>query len=435
MELLTLREYLWLFLIYAFLGWVLETAAAALKQRRFVNRGLINGPFCMIYGFTALLLSVVLQDMTGVHLAFFAMLYATGVEWITGHLIELIWKERWWDYRDIRWNIGGYICLPASVLWGLLGYAVIRFINPFLLTVFADLPNLLITVALWVVLIGLAIDIMADAMLLVHHSSQKELEAWENANHTFTRISIRLSRSITGFIARRLARAYPNASKVQREKPGSGVFAKGVCFDKIVYLFVIGAFLGDVTETIFMRITAGTWMSRSSVIWGPFSLVWGLAIALMTALLHKYQDSSDRYLFVIGTVAGTAFEYLCSVFTELAFGRVFWNYSHIPFNLAGRVNLLFSFFWGIAAVVWFKMLFPPLSRWIERIPVKVGKTFTWLLLIFMIVDSAASAAALKRCQDRGNGVPAANAAQVWLDEHYDDARMKQIYPKAVVVKS
>ena len=72
-------------------------------------------------------------------------------------------------------------------------------------------------------------------------------------------------------------KAYPNIEKeriIQAEEPKkeSKVFAEGCCFYKIIGLFFIGAFLGDVTETIFCRITAGRWMSRSSVVYGPFSI-------------------------------------------------------------------------------------------------------------------------------------------------------------------
>ena len=82
-----------------------------------------------------------------------------------------------------------------------------------------------------------------------------------------------------------------------------------------------------------------------------------------------------------GTFLGGAYEYLCSVFTELVFGKVFWDYSWMPFNLGGRINLLYCFFWGIAAVVWFKILYPKISGWIEKIPVVICKTVTWMLIV------------------------------------------------------
>ena len=90
---------------------------------------------------------------------------------------------------------------------------------------------------------------------------------------------------------------------------------------------------------------------------GPFSLVWGLAIVLATVLLYKDRDKPDRHIFFVGTILGGAYEYICSVFTEIVFGKIFWDYSKIPFNLGGRINLLFCLFWGFAAVVWIKILY------------------------------------------------------------------------------
>lgn len=169
----------------------------------------------------------------------------------------------------------------------------------------------------------------------------------------FTR---RLSVRVYRYLERRVERAYPAVQPVpeKKEKTETGVFAEGCSFYKIVLLFIIGAFLGDITEAIFCRITAGVWMSRSSLVWGPFSIVWGLAIALATWFLYNYRDRSDGFLFAFGTFLGGAYEYICSVFTEIVFGKVFWDYSDIPFNLGGRINLLYCFFWGIAAVVWLK---------------------------------------------------------------------------------
>ena len=102
---------------------------------------------------------------------------------------------------------------------------------------------------------------------------------------------------------------------------------------------MVGAFLGDLVETVFCRLTAGVWMSRSSLVWGPFSVVWGLALALTTVLLRQNQDKSDRYLFVFGTVMGGVYEYVCSAVTELLFGTVFWavSYTHLTLPTNSRV--------------------------------------------------------------------------------------------------
>ena len=176
-------------------------------------------------------------------------------------------------------------------------------------------------------------------------------------------------------------------------------------------------------------------MSRSSVVYGPFSIVWGLGCVLLTAILYQYRNHSDRYIFVFGTVLGGAYEYVCSVFTELVFGTIFWDYSEIPFNLGGRINLLYCFFWGIAAVVWLKLLYPLFSGWIEKIPKKAGKILTWILIVFMIFDVSVSGLAMSRYTVRNTeGTEANTAVDRFMDQHFPDERMERIYPNAIIVE-
>ena len=418
-------ELLWLFFVYSFLGWVLETATATLRQRKFSNRGLVNGPFCVMYGITAVLISVGLQELTGFWLFLFSMVYATVIEWIGGHLIEKAFKERWWDYSDVKWNLDGYICFPASFLWGILGFVIVRWLS--------FLPSFLMHILLLALLAVMAVDITASFLLLIKKGPY--LEQWAAANEQLDKVSNHLSLLITQWIEKRIRKAYPKVRKLQKmqDTTEEAVFAEGCSFYKIVLLFIIGAFLGDIIETVFCRLTMGYWMSRSSLVWGPFSIVWGLALALVTQLLYKYKDRSDSFLFLMGTLLGGGYEYLCSVFTEIFFGKVFWDYSSLPFNLGGRINLLYCFFWGIAAVIWFKKIYPYLSDWIEKIPVIPGKIITWILIIFMVCNIVVSSAALVRYDQRGNGVKAENRVEQWLDTHFDDTRMKKIYPKAKAV--
>ena len=172
-------------------------------------------------------------------------------------------------------------------------------------------------------------------------------------------------------------------------------------------------------------------MSRSSVVWGPFSIVWGLALAAATLLLYKYRERSDAFIFIAGTCLGGAYEYICSVFTEMVFGKVFWDYSKIPFNLGGRINLLYCFFWGIAAVIWIKGIYPIMSSWIEKVPMKIGKIVTWLFIVFFCCNIIVSCMALVRSDQRAHGIPAEYTWQQIMDERFDDNRLKAIYPNAI----
>ena len=157
-------------------------------------------------------------------------------------------------------------------------------------------------------------------------------------------------------------------------------------------------------ETIFCRITAGVWMSRSSVVYGPFSIVWGLGAVLLTAVLYKYRHKSDSYVFLVGTVVG------------------------------GRINLLYCFFWGIAAVVWLKSIYPRLSQWIERLPLRIGRVLSWVLILFMVVNIAVSCLAMGRYTQRQTmDAPPDTALGQLLDRRFPDSRMERIYPNAILV--
>ena len=422
-------QLLWLFLCYSFLGWVLETATAAVRKKRFVNRGMVNGPFCVIYGIAAALITAITGELHGFWLFLDCVILATVIEWVAGHLIERWYRERWWNYENIRWNLDGYISLPTSLFWGALGVLVARFGNRLLLSLFGMLPSLLGRLTVFILTGLIAVDIIATAAVLSGRSRREE--QWKATDRWLTSISRHLGDKIYGWVNRRIEKAYVvTRTEKKREAKAEGVFAAGCGFYKLVMLFIVGAFLGDITETIFCRITAGYWMSRSSVVWGPFSIVWGLAIAAATALLYRYRNRSDGFLFFAGTFLGGAYEYLCSVFTEIVFGTVFWDYSKIPFNLGGRINLLYCFFWGIAAVIWLKILYPFISGWIEKIPMRIGKILTWVLLIFMIVNIMVSALALARMDARASGIPAENVLEEWLDSSYNDDVMNRIYPNA-----
>lgn len=208
----------------------------------------------------------------------------------------------------------------------------------------------------------------------------------------------------------------------------SKVFAEGMCFDKLFWVFFICALLGDWIETVFVWATAGQLMSRSSLLYGTFSIVWGLGGAIITGVLYSFRNKNDRYIFIGGFFMGGVYEYSCSVFTEVVFGTKFWDYSHIPFNINGRVNLLFCFFWGIAAIVWIKLLYPIMSKVIEKIPALTGKLLTWLLIIIMLLDIGISGLALSRYSQRKNGIEAGNSIEEFLDKTYNDRFIEKIYP-------
>ena len=435
-------DLVWLFFLYSFAGWLLEVLQAAVKRHKFVNRGLLNLPLCPIYGTVAVSYVIFLGELKDqwFFLLLGGMILSAFVELLSGKLLEAIFHRKWWDYSQERFQFEGYICLKYTVIWGLFALLCMKLLNPLLLSLGHLIPALPRIIILWV-LIGLLVAdlISSSAAILQLRVRIRRFDALGEELGSFTD---RLGNALTRRIQRRMMKAYPNleTEKLWKEKDSwlhrekAAVFAQGCGFYKLTLLFFIGAFLGDIIETIFCYVTAGVLMSRSSVVYGPFSIVWGLGCVLFTAILYRWRDKSDRYIFLVGTIIGGAYEYACSVFTELVFGTVFWDYSHIPFNLGGRINLLYCFFWGIAAVLWLKVLFPPLSNLIEKLPMKTGKLLTWVLVVFMVFNMAMSSLALARYTERNTlDQPSQTPLGDFLDDHFPDERVERIYPNAIIV--
>lgn len=213
-------------------------------------------------------------------------------------------------------------------------------------------------------------------------------------------------------------------------------FAQGLTFYKLFWVFFIGCFAGVVIEVIWCVMKYGHYESRVGLIYGPFNLVYGFGALALTFFLYNYRNRNKLNSFVGGFVVGSVLEYICSWFQETVFGSTSWDYSEFPFNLNGRICLLYSIFWGILGIIWIKQLYPIMAEWILKIPNKVGKTLTWVLLAFMIFDSVATGVTVLRWSQRvTNYQPPANALERYIDKHYPDERMEKIFANLEFVGS
>lgn len=422
-------ELLAIVVLYSIIGWIAECVYAAIHRKKFVNRGLLTGPFCPVYGIGMLWIAIFFHGLRSHPLFLFvgSTVVAGFVEWLSGILIEKIFGRRMWDYSDKFMNFNGYTCLSYASIFGLCAAVSLLFLFPWARIWLGWIPGIVIKIVFLVMLGIMLIDMAGTSAVLLKRKNSGKLVP--EVTEQLGQLSDRINRGIVNLVTKRMERAFPAMKSYRREK-GEGVFAEGCSFYKLVWLFFLGAFWGDITETIFCYITSGKLMSRSSVIYGPFSIVWGLGCVLLTAFLYQSRNKNIGYIFIQGTLLGGTYEYMCSVFTEAVFGTVFWDYSHIPFNLGGRVNLLFCFYWGIAAVAWLKVLYPFLSKWIEKIPSKIGPALSWVCIILMIVNILISAAALARYSARSAGAEPQNAVECFLDETYPDTFMQIRYPNA-----
>ncbi len=154
--------FLWIFFIYSFLGWCLEVCFFALNTGKFVNRGFLNGPVCPIYGFGVVIVVLCLTPLmentpalSGLGAPHFPA--GTGV----GFALEKLFHQRWWDYTNEPFNLGGYICLRFSLAWGLACMLVMEIIHPSVLWLIRHIPHTLGLVLLACFVSVMAVDLTA----------------------------------------------------------------------------------------------------------------------------------------------------------------------------------------------------------------------------------------------------------------------------------
>ena len=125
-------KYILLFFIYAFVGWCIEVVAKIIDDRKFVNRGFLIGPVCTIYGYGVLLIVLLIGTNTKDLLAVFlkAILVCSILEYMTSYVMEKVFKARWWDYSDEKFNINGRICLGTMIPFGLGGTFIVYVAHP-----------------------------------------------------------------------------------------------------------------------------------------------------------------------------------------------------------------------------------------------------------------------------------------------------------------
>ncbi len=154
------------FVFYAFIGWCLEVSYFAVDTGRFVNRGFLNGPVCPVYGFGVLIVLLALEPVSGNLLLLFlgSVLLTSALELLTGYALEKLFNTRWWDYSHLPFNLGGYICLKNSLLWGMGCVFVVKLVHP-LVKRLAALPPRWVGVTLVSVLVAVLLgDFVASVV-------------------------------------------------------------------------------------------------------------------------------------------------------------------------------------------------------------------------------------------------------------------------------
>ncbi len=414
-------DFIWYFLFYSFMGWIMEVGFCAVLRKQFRNRGFLSAPLIPLYGIAFSVLIVVLPHLNG-HYAvqfFVVVVVASVAEQTADEFTAQVGKSVKWESGHDGLLSGNKIGAVTGVLIAAVYYITYLVVHPLLIGVTLLIPvtvkNLIAAIACF----AMAMDFSA-VFYAVRTGKTEKYEARQK-NGAWNRVI----RWISDSVRKRLQKAYPGFWEMSSAEQDRCRFAQGFCLDKLIWVFFLSSFLGDLIEMLYCRVTAGVWMSRSSVLYGPFSFVWGAGAALLTVALQHLAKKNDRYVFAAGFVVGGVYEYSCSVITEALFGTVFWDYSDMPLNIGGRTNVLFCFFWGTLAVIWVKEIYPCLSGLIESLPHLIGKLLTWLFLVFMVCNAVLTMAAMLRYGTRDAALNPSNPFEAFLDEQYPDKFMEK----------
>ena len=409
-------------LLYSFAGWAFEMMYFTIRNKRFVNGGFLNLPFSLPYGFAAVLLiqalptlqhNLLLQYVLSfVVLGTVFTLAEAFVKGISHHnAFEREHRLMFYNNRSIGFNLmlaGLYLILYLTV-------------HPLVMVVTLLIPDILIKILVVSVLLLIALDFMS-VLYTIRTSRPTETAA------VLQRRTTRLLDWVTTGIWKRLQKEYPGIREPMDLNKPQYIFAEGLCFDKLVWVFLVSSFLGALIEMLYCHHLDGFWMNRSSLLYGTFSVVWGFGAVILTVALQRLKERSVFLIFTAGFLIGGSYEYLCSVMSELVFGTVFWDYSNMPLNIGGRTNVPYCMAWGLLAVIWVKGLYPPMSRAIEKIPTLLGECITWAIVVILFSDCLLTGAAMIRYTERQEHLEPSNAIAVFLDANYDDVWMKERWP-------
>lgn len=192
-----LYQAVWIFLVYAFLGWCAEVAFAAVHKGKFVNRGFLNGPVCPIYGVGMLVVVTLLWGLRSNLILLFlgSAGLTTALEYATGWILEKFFHDKWWDYSDKPFNVKGYICLEFTILWGLAAAFVVGAVHPFVFMLIKKTPFVLGITLMAVCLALFAADLVITFTALAR--LPKNLNAMLEAERALKAISDKIGENIS----------------------------------------------------------------------------------------------------------------------------------------------------------------------------------------------------------------------------------------------
>lgn len=211
-------KYFYIFIIYSVIGWFMEVVIVSSKKRKVTARGFLIGPWCPIYGFGALFITVLLRKYYEDPIALFVMSFLIGtiLEYVTSYLMEKMFYARWWDYSDHRFQINGRVSLTTSLGFGLLGLILVYVFNPFFLRIIKNIPPLIFNVIIVIVLLFFITDVIVSFRII----SNIKKESFANLKDVTEKATMEIQKAIKdkSIFNRRLLNSFPHLKFILNQK-------------------------------------------------------------------------------------------------------------------------------------------------------------------------------------------------------------------------
>ena len=211
----TIEIYFLLFISYAFLGWCMEVTCKFIQYKKFINRGFLIGPYCPIYGWGALAITILLKRYMEDPLVLFVMstLICSIIEYLTSYFMEKKYHARWWDYSNRKFNINGRICLETLIPFGILGVAIMYGTNPILFKLYNQIPQLVINILTVILFIGFIVDNIISSNIISSINVEGNKLIKDNTEEITEKIKQVLRQK--SWLHRRLINAYPGLKDIK----------------------------------------------------------------------------------------------------------------------------------------------------------------------------------------------------------------------------
>ena len=210
--------YFLLFIGYSFLGWLLEVTCKLIQYKRFINRGFLIGPVCPIYGYGVMgilfLIGEGATDVLGVFLK--SILICSILEYFTSYFMEKLFKARWWDYSQKKFNINGRICLETMLPFGILGTFIYYILNPLLLKLIVLIPTTIRIVIAVIILVIYIVDTVVSFNVMNKIKNQIKKQYKDSTEIIHKQITHWLEKNT--FLFRHIKEAYPKFKIIHLRK-------------------------------------------------------------------------------------------------------------------------------------------------------------------------------------------------------------------------